>query len=246
MHSRKIEEQTDNKSKMEALMHATPARLGIGHAGPRYKTDAMLRFEYAHARATEAVRTEVSEETIQKLGVKSFQTRCNDKYEMITRPDLGRLFSEDTLRSISATCRHHVDVQIYFGDGLSSPCIGANVPELYPRLKMNLEAMGLTVGTPFFVRYCRVNTARQIGPLLDAKITCVLIGERPGLLTGESMSAYFAYRARPAMSESDYKVVSNISHAGMHPLDAADLITQKMKEMLKIYEEPRKTTQLAG
>lgn len=239
-------QQTEKTLEMKELMAKTPARLGIGHAGPRYKTDAMLRFEYAHARATEAVRTEVTEETIQKLGVPMFQTCCNSKYDMITRPDLGRLFSEKTLWDISAACQHHIDVEVYFGDGLSSPCIGANVPELYPRLRINLEASGLTVGTPFFVRYCRVNTARQIGPLLDAKITCVLIGERPGLLTGESMSAYFAYRANPNMSESDYRVVANISHAGLDPAEAADLIAHKIREILKINDAPRKPTMLAG
>ena len=87
--------------------------------------------------------------------------------------------------------------------------------------KMGLEDKGITVGTPFFVRYCRVNTARTIGPLLDAEVTCVLIGERPGLLTSESMSAYIAYHARPDMLESEYTVVSNISRHGVPPVEAA-------------------------
>ena len=79
------------------------------------------------------------------------------------------------------------------------------------------------------MRYCRVNTARTIGPLLDAKLTCVLLGERPGLVTNESMSAYMALDARPEMSESDYKVVSNISRIGMPPVEAAAYIAELMK-----------------
>ena len=125
------------------------------------------------------------------------------------------------------------DVQIYFGDGLCSPSIRANVPDLYPTLKYGLEDRGIIVGTPFFVRYCRVNTARTIGPLVNAKVSCVLIGERPGLLTSESMSAYIAYNARPDMSESDYTVVSNISRHGIPPVEAAAHIVDLISLMLQ-------------
>ena len=99
--------------------------------------------------------------------------------------------------------------------------------------KMGLEDKGITVGTPFFVRYCRVNTARTIGPLLDAEVTCVLIGERPGLLTSESMSAYIAYHARPDMLESEYTVVSNISRHGVPPVEAAAHIADLIAQILE-------------
>ena len=89
------------------------------------------------------------------------------------------------------------------------------------------------MGIPFFVRYCRVNTARTIGPLVGAKVTCVLIGERPGLLTDESMSAYIAYNARPDMSESDYTVVSNISRYGMAPVEAGAYIADVIQDLLQ-------------
>ncbi|NCC44367.1 MAG: ethanolamine ammonia-lyase subunit EutC, partial [Clostridia bacterium] len=134
---------------------------------------------------------------------------------------------------ILAHCVHGPQVQIYFGDGLCSPSIGANIPDLYPALKAELEYEGITVGTPFFVRYCRVNTARTVGPLLGAKVTCILIGERPGLLTSESMSAYIAYHANPEMSESDYTVVSNISKVGMPPVEAAAYIAEIIQKMLQ-------------
>ena len=99
--------------------------------------------------------------------------------------------------------------------------------------KMGLEDKGITVGTPFFVRYCRVNTARTIGPLLDAEVTCVLIGERPGLLTSESMSAYIVYHARPDMLESEYTVVSNISRHGVPPVEAAAHIADLIAQILE-------------
>ncbi|MGN1023513.1 MAG: ethanolamine ammonia-lyase subunit EutC, partial [Lachnospiraceae bacterium] len=228
-----MENHLCNPRVMERLKQATPARIGIGHAGPRYQTKAMLDFEEAQVRAHEAVMQEVPKQVVSDLGVFEVQTRCRDKVEMLTRPDYGRQFSEETKQEIAKRCRHHVDVEIYFGDGLCSPSIAANIPDLYPPLCAELQAQGFSVGTPFFVRYCRVNTARTIGPLLDAKVTCVLIGERPGLLTSESMSAYFALHARPEMSESDYTVVSNISRYGIPPVEAAAYIAERMTDLLK-------------
>ncbi len=220
-------------SEMERMKKTTPARIGIGHAGSRYTTEAALAFAEAHARANDAVLQEVPQEVLEELDVFEVRTKCRNKKEMLTRPDWGRILEEDARRTIAEKCRHHVDVQIYFGDGLCSPSVGANLPDLYPALKAELEANGITVGTPFFVRYCRVNTVRTVGPLLDATLTCVLLGERPGLLTSESMSAYMALHAGPDMSESDYTVVSNISRVGMPPVEAAAYIAELMQNLLK-------------
>lgn len=219
--------------ELEKMKKATPARIGIGHTGARYKTEPMLRFLAAQAAAADAVFSEVKEDVVKNLGVFEVRTKCASKYEMLTRPDWGRIFEEDTQEYIKNHCIQNPDVQIYFGDGLCSPSIQANIPDLFPTIKLGLEDKGITVGTPFFVRYCRVNTARTIGPLLNAKVVCVLIGERPGLLTSESMSAYIAYHARPEMSESDYTVVSNISKHGIPPVEAAAHIVDLLDEILK-------------
>lgn len=155
-----------------------------------------------------------------------------NKYDMITRPDWGRCFEESQKEILRQNATIGADVQIYCGDGLSAPAIRANCRDMLPLLKMALEDDGISVGKPFFVRYCRVNTAREIGPLLNAKVVCVLIGERPGLITDESMSAYLAYKPHPDMSESDYTVVSNISKIGMPPVEAAAYISEVIKKML--------------
>ena len=218
--------------ELEKMRAATPARIQIGHAGSRYTTRAYLDFLMDHAAANDAAWDEVSEEAVKALGVFEVRTKCRNKDEMILRPDLGRVFEEEALEKISGLCVHGPDVQIYFGDGLSAPSVTANIPDIFPTLKLGLEDKGITVGTPFFVRYCRVNTARTIGPLLSAKVTCVLIGERPGLLTSESTSAYIAYNARPEMSESDYTVVSNISRHGIPPVEAAAHIVDLIEEIL--------------
>ncbi|MCQ2406642.1 MAG: ethanolamine ammonia-lyase subunit EutC [Oscillospiraceae bacterium] len=215
------------------MKQATPARIGIGRSGVRYKTEPMLCFQASQAAAADAVFSEVPDTVVQSLGVFEVQTKCRSKYEMITRPDWGRILEEDARKKIRDNCIFGPDVQIYFGDGLSAPSIGANIPDLFPTLKLGLEDRKISVGTPFFVRYCRVNTARTVGPLTGAKVTCVLIGERPGLLTSESMSAYIAYNARPEMSESGYTVVSNISRHGIAPVEAAAYIVDLIEEILK-------------
>lgn len=217
----------------DSLRNATPARLQIGRAGSRYKTKSYLDFRAAHAAANDAVMSEVSRETLEKLGLFEVQTKCKDKYEMLTRPDLGRYFSDETKDYIKQHAVPDADVQVYCGDGLSAPSIKANVGDMLPMIRLSLENDGITLGKPFFVRYCRVNTAREIGPLLQAKVVCVLIGERPGLLTDESMSAYIAYKPHPQMSESDYTVVSNISRFGMPPVEAAAYIADVIKEILR-------------
>lgn len=213
------------------IKSSTPARVDIGRSGARYKTKSMLTFLADQAAAADAVFSQVSNETVEKLDLFEVQTLCRNKQEMIKRPDLGRLFSKETQKIISDRCEHGVDVAIYVGDGLSAPSVAANVPYLLPAVTEGLKSRGYTVGTPFFVRYCRVNTVRTVAEVLGSKVTCVLIGERPGLVTDESMSAYIAYNAGYNMSESDYTVVSNINRKGMLPVQAADRIIKIIEQM---------------
>lgn len=217
----------------DTLRSATPARLQIGGAGCRYKTKNYLDFRGAHAAATDAVMSEVSRETLKELELFEIQTKCKNKYEMLTRPDFGRCFTDEEKQRLKNYADSDADVQVYCGDGLSAPSIKANVGDMLPMIRLSLENDGITMGKPFFVRYCRVNTAREIGPLLNSKVVCVLIGERPGLLTDESMSAYIAYKPNPNMSESDYTVVSNISRFGMPPVEAAAYIADVIKEIIR-------------
>ena len=228
MGSQKAERDEQYFNEIKA---STPARIDIGRAGARYKTKSMLAFLADQAAAADAVFSQVSEETVKNLDLFEVQTLCRNKQEMIKRPDLGRLFSKETQKIIYDRCVHDVDVEIYVGDGLSAPSVAANVPYILPTVTDGLKSRGYTVGTPFFVRYCRVNTVRTVAEVLRSKVTCVLIGERPGLVTDESMSAYIAYNAGYDMSESDYTVVSNINSKGMLPVEAADRIIRIIEQM---------------
>lgn len=228
-------EVPDPKAK-EAYMDLkenTPARVGIWRTGSRYTTDTLLRFRADHAVAMDAVFTYVSEDLLKEMELFSINTLCRDKDEYITRPDLGRKFSEESLKCIKDKCIQSPQVQVYVSDGLSSTAIEANIKEILPSLMQGLENENIKVGTPFFVKHGRVPAMDTISEVLDAEVTVVLIGERPGLATGESMSCYMAYRGTVGMPESRRTVISNIHSGGTSATEAGAHIAELVKEMLK-------------
>ena len=124
-------------------------------------------------------------------------------------------------------------MQIYAADGLSSKAIEANLGRILPILVQALEDKGLKVGTPFFLRYGRVGSEEYVAEALGAKVVCVLIGERPGLATAESMSAYIAYNAYVGMTESKRTVVSNIHKNGTAAVEAGAYIAEVIDKILE-------------
>lgn len=223
----------ENKEEYLRLKARTPARLGVYRAGPRYKTDTLLCFRADHAVAMDAVFTDVSEEFIQKMGLLEAQTMCGSRDEHLTRPDLGRRFSAETIAQIKAHCKPSPQVQIYASDGLSSTAIMANLETILPAIEQGLKAYGLEMGTPFFVKYGRVGAMDAVTEALGAKVCVVLIGERPGLATGESMSAYMTYEGKVGMPEAGRTVVSNIHSGGTPAAEAGAHIAHIINEMIK-------------
>ena len=211
----------------------TTARIDLGHCGPRMKTKDYLKFRQDHAIAMDAVWSYVDETAVQALGFKCIQTLVQDKEEYIRRPDLGRRFSEDTLEEVKRECKHQPTIQIMAADGLSSPAIDANLKDIYEILIDGFNYIGLSVGTPIFVRYGRVATMDYISEALGATVTILLVGERSGLGTGESMSAYMAYEASPKKPESQRTVVANIHKRGLYPVEAGAQIVHIAEVMLK-------------
>ena len=215
------------------MMGTTPARIGVGRAGPRLKTRTLLTLRADHAAARDAVLMDVPEEFLERLGLFSVQTKCTDKDEFLTRPDLGRQLSDEAVQTLKQRCVMHPDVQIYASDGLSSTAVQANLANLLPILTEGLQAKGFTVGTPFFVKFGRVAVMDQVSELLDATVTCVLLGERPGLGSAESMSAYLAYRATVGMPEARRTVVSNIHKNGIAAVEAGAYLCDVIEQIAK-------------
>ncbi len=213
----------DNPKSLELvkrLKKTTNARLGVGRAGDRFKTETLLKFRADHAIAQDAVWTEIDESLVDEMGFYKVQTMVNNKEEYVRRPDLGRIFSEETTEAIKRDCIHDSDVQIIVADGLSGFAINANLKDMYAIMMDGFREKKYKVGTPIFVRYSRVATMDRISEALGAKVTIQLIGERPGLATGESMSVYMAYESSPKKPESQRTVVSNIYSNGIPPIEA--------------------------
>lgn len=220
------------KDAFYELKQYAPCRLGIGKAGARYKTLPVLEFRAAHAAAQDAVFKDVDPEVVEGLGLFSVQTQCDCKDTYLTRPDLGRVLSDEAVAEIKSKCKMNPTVQIYVSDGLSSASIAANVKDVLPAILQGLKSYGIDAGTPFFVKYGRVGAMDQISEITGADVTCVLIGERPGLITAESMSAYLAYKATVGMPEARRTVVSNIHKDGTIPAEAGAHIADVIKKIL--------------
>jgi ethanolamine ammonia-lyase small subunit len=218
---------------LQELRSSTAARVCTGRAGPRPRTQALLRFLADHSRAKDTVLKEVPHEWVKQQELLEVQSEISDKNQYLTRPDLGRRLSANAIASLQTHCTLNPDVQVVVSDGLSTDAITANYAEILPPLLRGLSQAGLKVGTPFFVRYGRVKIEDQIGELLGAKVVILLVGERPGLGQSESLSCYAVYSPRVATTvEADRNCISNIHRAGTPPVAAAAVIVDLAKRML--------------
>ncbi len=222
-----------NGEKFRKMKERTPARLGSGRAGPRYQTLTMLRFRADHAAAQDAVFSQVPEDFAGKHGMTEVRTKCHSKDEYLTRPDHGRIFDEENAKKIRTAIPGTPRVQIVIGDGLSSAAITANAMDCLAAIREGLKIRGIDEGIPIFVRYCRVGAGDAIGDITGCELVCMLVGERPGLVTDKSMSAYITYRPRTGVSESSRTVVSNIHAQGTPAVEAGAHIAGLIETILK-------------
>lgn len=215
-----------------SMKQRTPARLGIGRVGPRYRTITALRVRADHAAAQDSVFSYVSEDFVKLNNLVAVNTKCKDKDEYLTRPDLGRKFDDEKLQLIKQKFGGSPRVILAVGDGLSSAAIEANLTDIVPALKQGLKMYGIEINDILFIKHCRVGAMDQIGEVTGAEVVCLLVGERPGLVTAESMSAYIAYKPTINMPEARRTVVSNIHRGGTPPVEAGAHIAEIIKEML--------------
>ncbi len=216
----------------------TPARLLVGRAGAAYRTGTQLELREAHAAARDAVRAEMdiqaifSASSLERWKLFEVLARAVDKEEYLLRPDLGRYFADSARTEILNRCSKGNDLQIVIGDGLSVSAVAAQVPALIPLLYHSAIKRKWSVGQTFVVRYCRVGILNEIGELLAPKVVVLLIGERPGLATADSLSAYVAYRPDSTHTDANRNLVSNIHARGLTPDDAANRILHFAEVMM--------------
>jgi len=222
-----------NGEAFRRMKERTPARLGSGRAGARYKTLTMLRFRADHAAARDAVFSQVPEDYAAQQHLLPLQTKCKDKDEYLTRPDLGRCFDEENKSKLKAAIPNPPRVQLVVGDGLSSAAILANAADCMAAIRDGLKVRGIDVGQGVFVRYCRVGAGDAVGDVTGCEVVCVLVGERQGLVTDKSMSAYITYKPHTGVSESARTVVSNIHPQGTPAVEAGAYIAELIDTILK-------------
>jgi ethanolamine ammonia-lyase small subunit len=217
----------------------TPARILMGHAGAAYRTNTQIELREAHAAARDAVRAELDLETaFGNAFVKQWQlfevcTRAGSKDEYLLRPDLGRRLDDASSAELLTRCSSGNGLQIAIADGLSVPAVSTQVPPLLPLIYEEAKARGWSIGQTFVIRHCRVGILNEIGELLDPQVAVLLIGERPGLATADSLSAYMAYRPRRSHSDANRNLISNIHARGVSAQGAATRILNLAAKMME-------------
>ena len=221
---------------LQALRERTPARLLVGRTGTAYPTATQLALRQDHAAALDAVHAEVDlerdlGELTRRYRLFEVATRAGNKSEYLLRPDLGRQMNEAGRQTVTARCPANAVLQVVIGDGLSAAAVAAQVPPLLPLVEAHARRRGWSFGQPFLVHYCRVGVLNDVGDLLDPAVVVLLIGERPGLATAESLSAYLAYRPRSGHTDAQRNLISNIHRRGVSHEDAARRIVALAEKM---------------
>ena len=229
----------DMQSMLAAIRSRTPARLMLARQGGSYTTRVQVGLRQDHAAAMDAVWREVAPQTdwgaafCTQWQIVETTSAAATKEEYLRRPDLGRIFSVASAADVAAGCPAGADLQIVLGDGLSASAAVRQVPILLPLVAALAKAQGWSLGRPIFVRSCRVGILNAVGELLKPRVVVLLIGERPGLQTAESLSAYLAFRPTTGHTDAHRNVISNIHAAGTPPAQAAERIVALATEMVR-------------
>ena len=209
------------QGELDAVRAATPARVAQGRTGPRYMTDTYIQLRAEHAIAVDAVHSTVEDGLAESLGCLQLESRATDLEDFLLFPNHGRRLSDESRERLEREGSKGADIVIICGDGLSAWAINSNGPELVPALQRSLQAKGYSVHQPLFCHRARVGVQDEIGVILEARATAILVGERPGLGTGDSLSIYTAYGPRLDQDNAEKDCISNIRQLGIPPLEAA-------------------------
>ncbi|WP_158965903.1 ethanolamine ammonia-lyase subunit EutC [Chachezhania sediminis] len=227
------------KSRTEALMAPlkamTEARIGMGRSGGGLPTRASLAFALDHARAKEAVWSEMDRtklaETLADLGPIGFaSSRVSGREEYLTRPDLGRLLGDEA----DLPGAEPGGLAIVVADGLSATAVELNAAAVLRALVPALGDTGLPLAGIVLARQARVALGDEIAQRMGAAAAVTLIGERPGLSASDSLGAYISWAPRPGMPNADRTCISNIRSGGLVPDLAAAQIARLLKDMKRV------------
>jgi len=209
------------------LGRLTPARIALGRAGSSLPTRALLAFALAHAQARDAVHAaldaDAAEAQIQALDFKTLQVEsaAPDRAAYLARPDLGRRLSADSRQAFAGLRNAPCDLAFVVADGLSAAAVQAHAAGLLEALKPWIARGGWRVAPVVVARQARVALGDEIGQALGARAVAVLIGERPGLSSPDSLGAYLTFDPRVGRADAERNCISNIRREGLAYDEAA-------------------------
>ncbi|UPK68407.1 ethanolamine ammonia-lyase subunit EutC [Chitinophaga filiformis] len=236
-HSNQVQE--DPWSSLRAF---TTARIALGRTGTAIPLREVLSFRLAHAHARDAVYSKLDitllMEQLQPFhtGTLLLHSSAADRQEYLQRPDKGRRLdteSVNTLHTLPAALLQK-DVAIIIADGLSATAMNIHTLPLLTQLLPMLKAAGISTGPVCLVEQGRVAIGDEIGTLLQAKMTLVLIGERPGLSAADSMGAYFTFNPKVGNTDESRNCISNIRREGLQYDTAAGKICYLLQEAVRL------------
>jgi ethanolamine ammonia-lyase small subunit len=220
------------------LRQLTPARVGLGRFAAGLPTDALLAFALDHARARDAVHATLDVATLMQglaaLGLAPLEarSRARDRKDYLRRPDLGRMLDEDSQRLLAAPPGRPCQLAIVIGDGLSPAAVNHHAVDLIRHLVPRLAADTIEIGSTVVASGARVALGDEIGALVEARMLLMLIGERPGLSTPDSLGAYLTFAPRAGRTDAERNCISNIHGAGLGYDEAASRIAWLIREGL--------------
>ncbi len=221
------------------LRRLTPARIALGRTGTSLPTAAQLDFQFAHAQARDAVHLPFDHAGLSaQLAEKGRETlllhsAAADRHSYLQRPDLGRRLNDESVRQLKDYATAHpggVDLAIVVADGLSSLAVHRHTVPFLARLEEQAAAEGWTLSPVILVEQGRVAIADEIGELLGAKMVVILIGERPGLSSPDSLGLYFTYAPKVGLNDAHRNCISNVRLEGLSYAMAAHRLLYLMRE----------------
>lgn len=221
------------------LRRLTPARIALGRTGTSLPTAAQLDFQLAHAQARDAVHLAFDHGTISaQLAESGYETlhlhsAAADRDQYLQRPDLGRRLNEESVQQLQACTAARpggVDLAVVIADGLSALAVHRHAVPFLQRMREQAAADGWSEAPVMLVEQGRVAVGDEVGELLGAKMVIILIGERPGLSSPDSLGLYFTYAPKVGLNDAHRNCISNIRLEGLSYATAAHRLLYLMRE----------------
>jgi len=227
------------KNNWDFLKKFTHARIALGRVGNAIPTKELLNFRLAHSRARDSVWTELDEMKLNGPFI-SIQSQCLSKKEFLLNPDKGRELDSNSRQKLEKLAKETPapDCLLLIADGLSAEALHTNANSFVEIFTEELKKTGLKMGPVILGRYARVALGDEVGEIFKARSVLMLIGERPGLASSQSLSVYFTYEPSKGKTDVNRNCISNIHSQGISPLGAAQMSVYLLQQAL--------TKQLSG